>query len=296
MLEISVRFLGGEFVARTPGQPSEWPPHPARMIYALIAAWHDGDCRQIEGETLRWLESRNAPTIVACSDVPTEIYEAWVPMNSKPSWDKKSGKRPTMPKAPQLRSSRYVGNTPVAFVWDVDVPSRHESPLRDLCRRCTRLGSTESLVAMTVRRRADLHGPAWRPSASGTMLRVAMPGIVDAIAAAETLVPGRVLPCDWRAYRWSNSRQPSRMITVGLTHGSCPVEHAPALADRLRTVADRGGQCRAASLASHPPRARRGRLPTAEIPPPLLSVASRRLSPLDRCSIGRIVHGAAEHR
>ena len=39
MLEISVRFLGGEFVAQTPGRTSEWPPHPARLLYALIAAF-----------------------------------------------------------------------------------------------------------------------------------------------------------------------------------------------------------------------------------------------------------------
>ena len=234
MIEISVRFLGGEFVAQTPGGTSEWPPHPARLLYALIAAWYDGGCRQTEGETLRWLESQNAPDIAASRDTPIEIYEAWVPMNSVPNWDKKGGKWPTIPKARKIRSSRYVGDAVVAFVWGVDIPSHHESALRDLCRRCTRLGSAESLVAMTVGRRTDLHGPAWRPSTSGTMLRVAMPGIVNAIAEAETLIPGRVLPCDWRVYSWSDSRRPSRMITVGLAHGSCPVEHAPALAGQLR--------------------------------------------------------------
>lgn len=234
MLEISVRFLGGEFVAQTPGRSSEWPPHPVRLLYALIAAWYDGGCRQHECEALRWLESQNAPDIVASRSAPIEIYEAWVPMNSVPNWNKKSGKRPTMPKARQTRSSRYVGDTPVAFVWDVDVPPHQESPLRDLCDRCTRLGSAESLVAIAVRQRADLHGVAWRPCVSGTMLRVAMPGVVDTIAGTETLVPGRALPCDWRAYRWSNTKRPSRMITVGLAHGNCPVEHAPAVAERLR--------------------------------------------------------------
>ena len=234
MLEISVRFLGGEFVAQSPGQASEWPPHPARLLYALIAAWYDGDCIDAEGEALRWLESQNAPDIVACRDAPVEIYEAWVPMNSVPNWNKKGGKRPTMPKLPQCRSSRYVGDAPVAFVWATDMPPRHESPLRKLCGRSTRLGSAESLVAVSVKSRAELHGPAWRPSISGTMLRVAMPGIVDTIEGTETLIPGRVLPCDWRAYRWSVSRRPSRMITVGLAHGHCPVEHAPTLARQLR--------------------------------------------------------------
>lgn len=220
MIEISVRFLGGEFVAQTPGGTSEWPPHPARLLYALIAAWYDGGCREAEGEALRWLESQKAPAIVASRDAPVETYDAWVPMNSVPNWNKKGGKRPTMPNATKTRSSRYVGDTPVSFVWDIDLPPEHESALRDLCRRCTRLGSAESLVAMTMGRRKDLHGPAWRPSASGTMLRVAVPGIVDTIAGAETLIPGRVLPCDWRAYHWSSNRRPSRMITVGLTHGN----------------------------------------------------------------------------
>ena len=234
MFEISVRFLGGEFIGQTPGRASEWPPHPARLLYALIAAWYDGDCLESEGDALRWLESQAPPAVIACRDAPAERYEAWVPMNSKPNWNKKGGKRPTMPKATKIRSSRYVGDSPVAFVWDVDVPASHERPLRDLSRRCTRLGSAESMVAMTLRRRAHLHGPAWRPSASGTMLRVAMPGIVDTIAGTETLIPGRVLPSDWRAYRWGISRRPSRMITVGLVHGRCPVERAPALARQLR--------------------------------------------------------------
>ena len=234
MIEISVQFLGGEFVAQTPGRTWEWPPHPARLIYALIAAWYDAGCQSAEGRALRWLESQKPPTVVASRDTPSETYEAWVPMNSVPNWNKKGGKRPTIPKSRVTRSSRHVGDTPIGFVWDIDVPTGHENALRHLCRRCTRLGSAESLVAITLGLRRELLGPAWRPCASGIMLRVAMPGIVNAIAGAETLLPGRVLPCDWRAYRWSHSRAPSRMITVALVHGSCPVEHAPGLAHRLR--------------------------------------------------------------
>ncbi len=235
MLEISVRFLGGEYVAQTPGSTSEWPPHPVRLLYALIAAWHEGDCGRAEGDALRWLESQEAPGIVAPADAPDETYEAWLPMNSVPTWDKKGGKRPTLPRARKVRASRHVGDAPVSFVWDADAPAQHRIALRDLCRRCTRLGSAESLVAMNVGQRPALHGPAWRPSASGTtMLRIPMPGIVRVIAGTDTLFPGRMLPCNWRAYRWDNSRRPGRMITVGLARGNWPVDHAPALADQLR--------------------------------------------------------------
>ena len=234
MIEISVRFLGGEFVAQTPALTSEWPPHPARLLYALIAAWYDGGCRQTESAALRWLESQEAPCVVTTRDAPDETYEAWVPMNSVPNWNKKGSQRPTIPKTRLVRTSRYVGDVPVGFVWNVDAPARHENALCDLCRRCTRLGSAESLVAMSVARRANLYGPAWRPSAFGTMLRIATPGIVNTIAESETLIPGRVLPCDWQAYRWGNSRCPGQMLTVGLAQGHWPIEHAPALAGQLR--------------------------------------------------------------
>ena len=234
MLEISVRFLGGDYVAQTHGVGSEWPPHPARLLYALIAAWYNGGHGQAESDSLTWLESQQAPTIVALRDPPEEAYEAWLPMNSVPNWNKKSGKPPSLPKTRRLRCSRHVGDASVSFVWGVDAPTRHENALRNLCRRCTRLGSSESLVAMSVDRRDELHGAAWRPSASGTMLRTPMPGIVRSLLGSDTLIPGRALPCDWRAYRWGYGRPPGRMITVGLARGNWPIEHAPELAVRLR--------------------------------------------------------------
>ena len=234
MLEISVRFLGGEFVAQTHGAASEWPPHPARLLYALIAAWYEGGCGQAEGVALRWLESQRAPSIVADREAPEEKYKAWLPMNSVPQWNRKSGKKPSMPKTSQLRAGRYVGDAPIGFLWDVDAPAQHEQALRVLCLRCTRIGSAESLVAMRTGRRNEFRGSAWRPSVSGGMLRIPMSGIVDAIVASGTLIPGRVLPCDWRAYRWGNSRKPGRMITVGLAGGHWPIEYAPALANQLR--------------------------------------------------------------
>ena len=234
MFEISVRFLAGEFVAQIHGLGSEWPPHPARLLYALTAAWYDGGCAPIEGDTLRWLESRDAPSVIAERDPPEETYEAWLPMNSIPNWDKKGGERPSLPRTRQLRASRYVGDRPVSFVWDVDLDAQHEVALRALCQRSTRLGSAESLVAMSVGRREELHGPAWRPSVSGTMLRIPMPGVVDAIAQSETVIPGRVLPCEWRAYHWGSSRRAGRMITAGLARGNWPIERAPELAHQLR--------------------------------------------------------------
>ena len=234
MLDISVRFLCGEFVAQTYSLGSEWPPHPVRLLYALIGAWHDGGCDRAEGDVLGWLEAQEAPAIVATRDAPEETYEAWLPMNSVPNWNKRAGKRPSLPKTRQRRSSRFVGDAIISFVWDVDLPAKYAIPLRNLCRRCTRLGSSESMVGMSVEKRKDLHVPAWRPSTSGTMLRIPMPGVVQSLSGLGAIIPGRMLPCDWQAYRWGFDRRPGRMITVALAHGHWPVERAPRLAWQLR--------------------------------------------------------------
>lgn len=61
-----------------------------------------------------------------------------------------------------------------------------------------------------------------------------MRGVVKSLAGSGAMIPGRVLPCDWRAYRWGYDRTPGRMITVALTQGHWPVERAPALAWQLR--------------------------------------------------------------
>lgn len=234
MLSISVRLLGGEYVAQTPGGGSEWPPHPARLLYALVAAWYDGGENEGELEALRWLERQEPPSIIAAPETPQEVYEAWVPMNSVPNWDRKGDNRPTLPKAEQSRTSRFVGDDPISFVWASEPTEDRLRSLAALARRCTRLGSAESMAVLAVDRRRDIFGGAWRPTASGTLLRVPTDGIVDVLATNESLMPGRVLPCDWRAYRWSMSREPGRMITVGVERGNWPVEWAPALGQELR--------------------------------------------------------------
>lgn len=245
MLAIEVTFLTGEYSAWTPGMGSEWPPHPARLIYALAASWFDGGCADRELRALEWLEGQPPPSIVAHRSAPQETYDAWVPMNSVPNWDKKGGKRPTLPKAEARRSSRFVGDQPVTFVWDDDAPDRHIDALQALCERTTRLGSSDSLASFSLGERQALTGAAWRPASTGTPLRVSMPGVLDTLRAAEIVMPGRVLPCDWRAYRWSVARQPGRMITVGLVRGSWPIERTHELAEQLRRaliqVADEGG-------------------------------------------------------
>ncbi len=236
MFEVAVTFLGGQFSGRTPGMGSEWPPHPARVLYALVGAWFDGGEREDEVAALRWLEKQPAPLILAPRSAPEESYEAWVPMNSVPNWDKKGGKLPKLPKTECARSSRFVGDEPVSFVWPLDPTDESRSALVRLCRRCTRVGSSHSLAMLAVRERGAFVEKAWRPGGGGTLFRVPVEGVFDAVRAGKAVMPGRVLPCDWAAYDWREGPRPSRSTTVALTGRSWPVERTLELARGVRAA------------------------------------------------------------
>ena len=229
MLVLSVRFLAGDFVAAAPGGAPEWPPHPARLLYALIAAFVDGGSRPAELGVLRWLERQPPPAIDAPARVPSESYHAWLPMNVLPKARNGSPVRHE-----SAGRSSFVGDRSVRFCWPVDLPPEHERSLRDLARRTTRLGAAQSLVALTVSSTLALNGVAWRPSAVGTLLRIPIVGVADAVIRLSTALPGRVLPCDWVPYSCASLRGEATMLAVALIEGQCSIEGAPDLARDCR--------------------------------------------------------------
>ena len=81
---IEVNFLTGRFVATSHNdrrQP-EWPPHPARLFSALVAAWADADEPDpSERAALEWLESQPPPWVAASDAVPRRVVSHFVPVN-----------------------------------------------------------------------------------------------------------------------------------------------------------------------------------------------------------------------
>jgi len=63
-LEVEVSFTSGHF------HGDEWPPSPARLFQAMVAATHRGAYGlfngQVRDDALRWLESLGPPLIIAC--------------------------------------------------------------------------------------------------------------------------------------------------------------------------------------------------------------------------------------
>ena len=81
---IEVNFLTGRYVATSHNdrRQSEWPPHPARLFSALVAAWADvDDPDQTEREALEWLESQGPPAIAASDAVSRKVVSHFVPVN-----------------------------------------------------------------------------------------------------------------------------------------------------------------------------------------------------------------------
>ena len=68
MIAVEVRLLTGRYVATAhhDRHAHEWPPHPARLFSALVAAWADADTADAnERAALEWLERQGAPAITA---------------------------------------------------------------------------------------------------------------------------------------------------------------------------------------------------------------------------------------
>ena len=81
---IEVNFLTGRFVAtcHNDRRRPEWPPHPARLFSALVAAWADADEPDTAERTaLEWLESQAPPGIAASEAVPRTAVSHFVPVN-----------------------------------------------------------------------------------------------------------------------------------------------------------------------------------------------------------------------
>jgi len=84
VLALEIEFLTGRFVATAHHSrtESEWPPHPARVFSALVAAWADADEPDpIERTALEWLEAQSPPSISAGEAVERTAVTHYVRVN-----------------------------------------------------------------------------------------------------------------------------------------------------------------------------------------------------------------------
>ncbi|MGI9093060.1 MAG: type I-G CRISPR-associated protein Csb2 [Mycobacteriales bacterium] len=84
MLAVEIRFLTDRYIATHFNDRSrpEWPPHPARLFSAMVAAWAgDEDPPGASREALTWFAALGAPQITCSAAEPRADVTHYVPVN-----------------------------------------------------------------------------------------------------------------------------------------------------------------------------------------------------------------------
>lgn len=200
MLAIRCQFLLGTYQAASPGRMTtpEWPPHPARMHAALVAAgWARGDGGSFPDDSLgalRWLESVGPPWIATPTRVGTRTTaQVFVPRNLTRAevGDVRSRLRRggdvgrQMGRVDRTFPTSVPGDEAVWFFWPTAEPSLDQAEaLQALAEEVHYLGSSRSPVCCDMTDQAP--DPTYRPMSGRGQeaLRVATEGLTDELISS----------------------------------------------------------------------------------------------------------------
>jgi CRISPR-associated protein Csb2 len=208
MLAFGIRYLNGFVAARTTpdDRQAEWPPHPARIFMALVAAHFLTDAdekeRARERDALLWLQSleRNGepavPSIIASDALHRTVVTHYVPVNDHNDGYKIKNKKivvfPEIGFAGVRRERQdrtfaraWLTDDKVFFLWPGAEPDgATRSGLESLCGKVTRIGHSSSLVQMWVANEHEIGEPNWVPDENRAIirLRIAPPGTLEYLA------------------------------------------------------------------------------------------------------------------
>lgn len=224
MLTISVEFLHGTFRADPDGTANtggltrgEWPPSPARLFAALVAA--DGTrskCRVTDGSELVWLEQLPPPEIHAHATPEHQcLVSRYVVKHTgsafKSTHQEYVGRTGALSRPGVRVSPRYPD---VFYSWSVGPPN--QAILRALRQRAARvgyLGCSDSPVRMRVL--TDIPGPReWSdvfiPDERGNK-------VINVTAAGDTEILDRMYDV-WREHGASVTRQQFPALRRGVRY------------------------------------------------------------------------------
>jgi CRISPR-associated protein Csb2 len=190
MLVIEADFLLGSLVASSREDRPEWPPHPARLFYALACAHFESAGDASERAALEWLE-QTPPVVHADREFHGRQFTYYVPVGDKPEERQPKHAHLVVPRVPAA-----------SFAWTADPAPGAAEALRGLCARVASLGDSSSFVRLSLADSARSLGATWTPRGStprGMDMRVPFPGLLNELMKAHELYAARGvrgwLPC-----------------------------------------------------------------------------------------------------
>lgn len=205
MFALGIDFITGVAVMTDAAnrEKAEWPPHPARVFMALVAAHYEsrplpedgGEAEAAwvhERAALEWLQGQGAPQMSWPEASPRDVVKVYVPVNDagvspSPGRVKESDMRAALGVMPDRRS-RQERTFPALHI-DGDGPERYvhlrwpgAEPTRDilaaltrLARKVTRIGHSSSLALVWVSQAEGAPLPTYEPDAKPTRTRRGIP-------------------------------------------------------------------------------------------------------------------------
>jgi len=177
MLALEVEYLMGRVIAscHDDRRMVEWPPHPARLFAALVAAFKECDLSDTVRGALEWLEAQPEPSIYA--NPPEhggwvrDVCDVFVPVN-----DPKKKTKSVLPDKRSRQPRWFPAYTPndktVYFIWnDAALDEQKAKALQEAAENITYLGHSMSPVRVLVRRDVpENNTPTLTPHPQGTLL------------------------------------------------------------------------------------------------------------------------------
>lgn len=235
MLTVTVEFTHGwlragpSSDARLTGGDlrGEWPPSPARLLAAFVAADGTRDRQYVtDGTELLLLEQAPPPTILADPDdqvLRAELNDRYVVRNQRASSAVQG--YPARSSTLVRPGVRLIPREPrVAYCYDLsEVSDHHLQALRLRAARIGYLGAADAPARVTVRRGLPpAEGHQWRVDDVGeTLLAVGYPGMVaDLDDAFDRFLAGEVIERSWmpkNVVRYRADRQQVADVPAGET-------------------------------------------------------------------------------
>ena len=135
-LLIAVRFHDGRYHGAGP-----WPPAPARLFQALVAAAANGaTIPQAAREALAWLEELQAPTVVAAPVRQGQPFANFVPNNDLDAKGGDPARIAEIRAAKRIRPHLFETDARLLYLWPFEGEETHARIIADLADRLFQLG------------------------------------------------------------------------------------------------------------------------------------------------------------